>query len=155
MRRAPFVVAATAAGLGAMLSFHSHSTTQSLALPGPKASGGTKTGSRSTNPTRPAGSSTRPGSSTSAVGAAEQYGYGILSARVTVRGSKIASVQIARLQTADSYSQQLAVQVIPYLRREVLASQTAHLNGISGATYTSEAYASSVQSALDKLHWRR
>jgi uncharacterized protein with FMN-binding domain len=38
------------------------------------------------------------------------------------------------------------------LRREVLAAQSAHINGVSGATYTSEAYAYSVQAALDRLH---
>jgi uncharacterized protein with FMN-binding domain len=38
------------------------------------------------------------------------------------------------------------------LRAEVLSAQGATINGISGATYTSESYAQSLQSALDKLH---
>jgi uncharacterized protein with FMN-binding domain len=37
------------------------------------------------------------------------------------------------------------------LRNEILSAQSAHINAISGATYTSEAYAYSVQSALDAL----
>jgi uncharacterized protein with FMN-binding domain len=88
----------------------------------------------------------------SAVGASEQYGYGALSVRVTVRGNRIEDVTVNRLQTAEQYSQQLAAQVIPVLHSEVLSAQSARINGISGASYTSQAYALSVQSALDKLH---
>jgi len=88
----------------------------------------------------------------SAVGASEQYGYGALSVRVTVRGNQIEDVQVNRLQTAEQYSQQLATQVIPMLHSEVLSAQSARINSISGASYTSQAYALSVQSALDKLH---
>ena len=87
-----------------------------------------------------------------AVGRSEQYGYGVLAVKVTVTGTRITSVVLSQLQTADQYSQQLAVQVIPMLRSQVLAAQTARINGVSGATYTSEAYATSIQSALDKLH---
>jgi uncharacterized protein with FMN-binding domain len=38
------------------------------------------------------------------------------------------------------------------LRAEVLAAHGAQIHGVSGATYTSVAYAQSIQSALDKLH---
>jgi uncharacterized protein with FMN-binding domain len=41
--------------------------------------------------------------------------------------------------------------VIPLLRNEILSAQSARISGISGATYTSEAYAYSVQAALDTL----
>ncbi|MGC8513321.1 MAG: FMN-binding protein [Acidimicrobiales bacterium] len=89
----------------------------------------------------------------SAVGAAAQYGYGVISVRVTVSGNKITDISVANLQTAESYSQQLANQVIPMLRNEILKAQSLHVYGISGATYTSDAYAQSVQSALTKLHF--
>ena len=99
----------------------------------------------------PASASGQGGSSTHATGTLEQYGYGQLSVRVTMSGGKIANVAVAKLQTADTYSQQLASYVIPILRREVLHAQSAKINGLTGATYTSEAYAYSLQSALDKL----
>ena len=89
--------------------------------------------------------------SRTAVGTNEQYGYGTLAVKVTVRAGRITDVSVANLQTAEQYSQSLAQQVIPMLRNEVLSAQSAHINGISGATYTSEAYAYSVQSALDHL----
>ena len=84
----------------------------------------------------------------------EQYGYGQLSVTVTVRGDRIVAVSVPVLHTMDPYSQQLARQVIPTLRSEVLAAHSAQIHGVSGATYTSEAYAQSIQSALDKLHVR-
>jgi len=85
-------------------------------------------------------------------GTVEQYGYGELSVTVTVRGNHIADVSVPLLRTAEPYSQQLAQQVIPMLRAEVLTAHSAQIHGVSGATYTSAAYAQSIQSALDKLH---
>jgi uncharacterized protein with FMN-binding domain len=89
----------------------------------------------------------------SATGASEQYGYGVISVTVTVDNQRITNVSVANLQVAESYSQSIAQQVIPMLKRQVLAAQSPNINGISGATYTAEAYATSVQSALNKLHF--
>jgi uncharacterized protein with FMN-binding domain len=74
--------------------------------------------------------------------------------KVTVSGNKITGLSVPVLQTAEPYSQSLAQQVIPMLRNEVLSAQSARINGISGATYTSEAYAYSLQAALDSLHFK-
>ncbi len=168
MRRAPFVMGATALGLVAVLSFHSKSPTTSLVLPAARAPGanaraGASQGSSGGHPPPSGGAGPVPGTTTTpsttpvsqvrtATGRSEQYGYGVLAVKVTVTGTRITSVALSELQTADQYSQQLAVQVIPMLRSQVLAAQTARINGVSGATYTSEAYATSLQSALDKLH---
>lgn len=164
MKRYPVVIGVTAAGLAGVLSFHSHST--SVALQGGTTTGRGNSGnspahngsthkppkSSTSQTTTPSTSSPSQGSTTrTATGALEQYGYGQLSVRVTMAGGKITRLAVATLQTADTYSQQLANQVIPILRREVLSAQGARINGLSGATYTSEAYAYSVQSALDKL----
>ena len=94
---------------------------------------------------------TGPGSGTiqSFTGPSEQYGYGALSVKVTLQGSRIVDVSTASLQTLESYSQQLAQQVIPILKGEVLAAQSTQVNGLSGATYTVQAYLTSLQSALD------
>ncbi len=88
----------------------------------------------------------------SAIGPVTPYGYGELNVRVTVSGSRITNVTVPLLRTAEQYSQQLAGQVIPMLKSEVLAAGSAQINGVSGATYTSQAYATSLQAALDKLH---
>jgi len=69
-----------------------------------------------------------------------------------VHGTQITNVSVPVLRTAEPYSQQLAAQVLPMLKSEVLAAHSARINTVSGATYTSQAYADSIQSALDKLH---
>jgi len=94
------------------------------------------------------------GGAHSAAGAVEQFGYGELAVRVTVAGDRITNVTVPALQTAEPFSRQLSEQAIPLLRSQVLAADSAHINGVSGATFTSEAYATSVQAALDKLHLR-
>lgn len=105
----------------------------------------TGTGS-STTTTTPAASGAR-----SATGALEQYGYGEIEVRVTTEGGKITDVTVVELRTAESFSANLAAEALPTLRNEVLADQSAHISTVSGATYTSDAYASSVQAALDSL----
>jgi uncharacterized protein with FMN-binding domain len=158
MKRAPlFVFAGTVAGLAGILSFHTHPQTSA-----PAASAGTPAAKASPTPsaTRQHRTKSKPAGSTAAsssavrnlAGATEHYGYGQLAVRVTVRGSRIINVSVPTLVTSEQYSQQLAENTIPTLRREVLAAQSAHINAVSGATYTSEAYEESVQAALDKLH---
>jgi uncharacterized protein with FMN-binding domain len=82
----------------------------------------------------------------------EQFGYGELAVRVTVTGSRITNVTVPAIQTAEPFSRQLSEQAIPLLRSQVLAADGASINGVSGATFTSQAYATSLQAALDKLH---
>ncbi len=149
IRRAPAIVAAAAAGFAGVLAIHTGGRPSVLSGPGPSAVP-PDTSPTSTSPSP--GTTTPPsGATTTAVGSNEQYGYGVLAVRVTVRAGRITNLSVANLQTAEQYSQSLAQQVIPMLRNEVLSAQSAHINGISGATYTSEAYAYSVQSALDRL----
>jgi uncharacterized protein with FMN-binding domain len=87
-----------------------------------------------------------------ATGASIQFGYGTLAVRVTVRGSRIANVAVAALQTLEPTSQAISEQAIPVLRSEVLAAQSANVHAVTGASYTSLAYMKSVQAALDALH---
>jgi uncharacterized protein with FMN-binding domain len=159
MRRAGWYLATGAvAGFAGVLGFHVGGTAVPAVLGAP-ARGETGTPSASaaasapaaTPPASPGGA---PGRARTAAGSVVQYGYGQLSATVTVRGGRIVAVSVPVLHTIDQYSQQLAAQVIPMLRAEVLAAHSARIHGVSGATYTSEAYAQSIQSALDKLHVR-
>jgi uncharacterized protein with FMN-binding domain len=159
MRRAGwYLVTGAAAGFAGVLGFHIGGTAAPAAL-GQPAGGATAAPSASAAGSAPAATpSARPAGAASkartAAGAVVQYGYGQLSVKVTVRGSQIVAVSVPVLHTIDQYSQQLAEQVIPMLRSEVLAAHSAQIHGVSGATYTSEAYAQSIQSALDKLHVR-
>lgn len=150
MRRVPAVMAG-AVGFAGIVAMHAGSAPSILGANTPPVNSTPTTtvpaGSGPTTTTTPPPT----GAARSATGTGENYGYGVLSVKVTVQGTRITDVSVASLQTAEQYSQSLAQQVIPTLKGEVLSAQSAHINGISGATYTSEAYAYSVQSALDKL----
>lgn len=87
---------------------------------------------------------------TSATGPVVQYGYGQLAVSVKLSGGRITGVTVPTLQVADPTSQYIAQQVFPMLKRQVLSAQSANISGVTGATYTSEAYAKSLQSALTK-----
>lgn len=139
--------AGSAAGGGATSSASSSGHRSSSSGSSASPASGSKSG-QSTPATSTGSSST----ARSATGTAENFGYGILSVKVSVHGKHIAAVQVASLQVAEPTSQYLSEQAIPMLRSEVLQAQSAQINAISGATYTSEAYAYSLQSALDKLH---
>ena len=106
------------------------------------------------SPGSPPGPATAGGGTHSVTGAMEQFGYGELAVRVTVTGSRITNVTVPALQTAEPFSRQLSEQAIPLLKSQVLAADSASINGVSGATFTSEAYATSLQAALDKLRLR-
>jgi len=119
----------------------------------PSASSGTGPAAGS-SPGGEAGPATAGGGTRSVTGVVEQFGYGELAVRVTVTGNRITNVTVPALQTAEPFSRQLSDQAIPLLKSQVLAADGASINGVSGATYTSEAYATSLQAALDKLHLR-
>jgi len=149
-RAAWYVIAGTVAGFAGVLGLHGRAGPPSVAAAAPKPT----TGGASAAPSKSAGtgSASLSGPTRQVSGVLEQYGYGELSVVVTVHGSQITGVSVPVLRTAEPYSQQLAVQVLPMLKSEVLAAHSARINAVSGATYTSQAYAASIQSALDKLH---
>lgn len=160
MKRSVLASVAAVAGVAGVVGLHSPANGVAMAVSRSAAGSSTSgaggaaaagTGGSAAAKTAPPPSSA-PAGVHSATGKSEQYGYGVLAVTAHVDGSRITDVTVASLQTAESYSQQLAVQVIPMLRSQVLAAQGSRINGITGATYTSEAYALSLQSALDKLH---
>lgn len=90
----------------------------------------------------------------SMVGNLENYGYGQLAVKVTITNHRITDLTVSTIRALESYSFQIEQQVVPILKGEVLKAQGTQIMGITGATYTSEAYAYSIQSALDKLHFK-
>jgi uncharacterized protein with FMN-binding domain len=76
--------------------------------------------------------------------------YGLVQVEVTVGPSGIVDVQALQLPYDRSYSARISRIVEPMLRDEALQAQSANVDLISGATYTSTGYAMSLQSALDQ-----
>ncbi len=88
----------------------------------------------------------------SAAGEAVNYYFGILSVSVTVTGSKIDSVKIAQINDGGNFrSQQIDQMSIPILEQETVRAQSANIQSVSGASYTSAGFVMSLQSALKKL----
>jgi hypothetical protein len=150
MKRAPIVIAGTLVGLIGVLKFH----TAPVSLASPAVSGLTAPASPSASPSAsPAASQHRPsGASRTAVGPAVYYDYGTLSVRITVSGHRITKVAIASLDDGSNpRSQFIDQQSIPMLEQEVMQAQSANIQGVSGASYTSAGFDQSLQGALRSL----
>jgi uncharacterized protein with FMN-binding domain len=77
--------------------------------------------------------------------------YGDVQMEVTISGGVIVDVTALQLPDRDGRSRSIASQAEPILREEALTAQSANIDLLSGATYTSDAYAQSLQSALDQV----
>lgn len=82
------------------------------------------------------------------LGKPEDVNYGIVQVRVTLTAGRITDVQAVQMPSGGR-SSEIADYAAPRLRQEVLAAQSAHIDTVSGASFDSEGYAQSVQSALD------
>lgn len=76
-------------------------------------------------------------------------GYGVVRVRVTLDGRRISDVTPLSLPEGGR-SSDISAYAAPQLRREALAAQSARIDTVSGASYTSAGYARSLQSALDQ-----
>jgi uncharacterized protein with FMN-binding domain len=76
--------------------------------------------------------------------------FGQVQVRLTITGGKITAVSELQYPNNDPRSSQISQFAIPTLRGETLSAQSARIDSVSGATYTSAAYAQSVQAALDQ-----
>jgi uncharacterized protein with FMN-binding domain len=76
--------------------------------------------------------------------------FGNVEVAVTISGGTITDVTAVHLTDREGRSVQISNRAAPILQQEVLASQSADVANVSGATYTSQAYLSSLQSALDQ-----
>lgn len=110
-------------------------------------SGSTSSSSSTPSPTATASTSSKDGTYT---GDVEQTRFGPVQVSITVSNGKITDVTALQLTNSDGRSQQISAYAAPILQQEVLAAQSANVSFVSGATYTSDAYLQSVQSALDQ-----
>jgi uncharacterized protein with FMN-binding domain len=90
------------------------------------------------------------GASGTFTGTSTQTRYGEVQVQITVVSGKITDVTTPRLTGDDSRSVSINNRAAPVLRQRVLTAQSANVQSVSGATYTSEGYLSSLQSALDQ-----
>ncbi|MEV6980640.1 FMN-binding protein [Sphaerisporangium sp. NPDC051017] len=120
-------------------------------------SGSDSAGDSGSNSGTSAGGSgpTRSGSGTSArsrtvTGAAVDTRWGPVQVRITVEGGRISAVEAVVVPDANPRDREINSVAVPILTQEALAAQSAQIDTVSGATYTSDGYRGSLQSALDK-----
>ncbi len=95
--------------------------------------------------------STQASSATKTVtGDAADTRYGPVQLQVTFSGKKITSINVLQYPSESFRDQQINSYALPMLNQEAISAQSANIDVVSGATYTSEGYAQSLQSAIDK-----
>jgi uncharacterized protein with FMN-binding domain len=96
--------------------------------------------------------SAAPSVARSATGTATNYSYGVLSVKVTVSGTKITNVSIGSIDDGGNpRSAYIDQSSIPILEQQAMSAQSASIQGVSGASYTTAGFEQSLQSALSKL----
>jgi uncharacterized protein with FMN-binding domain len=153
MRRAVLTLGSTAAGIAALLSFKTHSPAAAAAsspstVPNTVPSTATNAAPdtiRNTVPVTPGAQGTR-----SVAGKVANTAYGPMQIEITLAGKKIVGVTILQQTNTGPESQSIDSFSIPKLTAEVLTTQSARIDTVSGATETSAGYIQSLQSAIDK-----
>ncbi|WP_208105602.1 FMN-binding protein, partial [Streptomyces sp. GC420] len=83
-------------------------------------------------------------------GATAQTKYGPVQVRITVTGGRITGATAVQSPSSSPRSSEISSTAVPELNQETLAAQSADIDTVSGATYTSAGYRQSLQSALDQ-----
>ncbi|MFH5878965.1 FMN-binding protein [Arthrobacter sp. NA-172] len=136
---------------GSSASGSSSGTSSSTGSGSSSSTGSSSSSSSSTGATAKAGASAKAGGTYA--GTAVDTRFGTVQVQVTVKAGVITDVTALHLTDQEQRSVQISARAAPLLRSEVLSAQTANVQTISGATYTSEAYLTSLQAALDAAHF--
>ena|SRR5215469_3630336 len=143
MRRAILAITATVAGIVALLSFKTHSPAQQPIATG--ATGAAGAAGATDKPT-----TALPPGGRAVTGNVANTAYGPVQVQVVInKSTKIIKVNILEQPTATEHDLQIGQFAFPKLISETLSAQSARIDSVSGATYTSGGYIKSLQSALD------
>ncbi len=137
VRRAVLAGAATVSGIVLLLSMKPASDPGSA-----QAAGGQV-------PPAAAGQAPQGGVNGAVTGDAQQTQYGPVQVRLTMSGGKITQATAVQAPKGGR-SDQITASSVPRLNQAAVTAQSAEIDAVSGATYTSAGYKKSLQSALDK-----
>jgi uncharacterized protein with FMN-binding domain len=151
VKRTLLAVVGTVSGLVMLLSFKSHPAAVTSSTSGGAAPASSVPSSTGT----PAAGGTRSGSSgssqpTTVTGDAVDTRWGPVQVQAVLSGGKITKVTVLQAPHDNQRDQEINSFALPQLTQEALSAQSAHIDMVSGATYTSYGYIQSLQSALDK-----
>jgi uncharacterized protein with FMN-binding domain len=160
MRRAILTVLSTVAGLVLLLSLKSHNpSAATVPAAGPSGTSGSssRAGSSDSSTSTPSGSSSGTSSGASSAGTKTVTGnavdtrWGPVQVRVSLVNGKISSVTAVEYPDGNGRDQEINSYALPVLAQEAVSANSADIDMVSGATYTSQGYISSLQSALDQV----
>jgi uncharacterized protein with FMN-binding domain len=150
MRRVILAVTGTIAGLVALLSFKAHVPTVPVAST--SGTGGSST-SLSSSRTIPGEFQSVAGpltaGETTITGKVANTAYGPVQIELVVKSHKIVKVAVLEQPANTIHDIQIGEFAFPKLISETLTAQNAKVDAVSGASYTSAGYISSLQSAVD------
>ena len=165
MRRTALTIVATITGLVLLLSFKTHGAGIAVSKPATISTGKTGTGTTSTGSSSSSGStssgstssgSSASGSSATSTGSSTVTGdsvdtrWGPVQVQITVANGKVTAAQAVVYPQNNGRDQEINSYAVPALNQEAVAAGSANIQMVSGATYTSDGYIQSLQSALDK-----
>ena len=148
---APAATSSPAAGTSS--GSHSSAATPTTSAGSGSTSGSSHPTATTSPPTTQAPTTTTTAGNRTATGQYMQYRYGDIQLKVFVTGNRITDIKTVVDDANDPQSYQINENAIPQLRQQALQAQSSNIDGVSGATYTSQAYVDSLQSALDQLGW--
>ncbi|WP_433430273.1 FMN-binding protein [Nonomuraea sp. CA-141351] len=148
MRRVLFAVVVTAIGLVLLLSFKPHDVAGVAEPPAALA----PTQAQSSPPTAQGstGSAGKPSGSRTVDGDVADTRWGPVQVRIALTGGKITDVQVLQAPDGNRRDIEINNRALPILQQEALSAQSAQIDSVSGATYTSDGYTRSLQSAIDR-----
>jgi uncharacterized protein with FMN-binding domain len=162
MRRVVAIVVGTLGGLALLASFHTSATSNLRATapstggrppataPPPQGSSAGASGTSGTTAPPAPSTTTAPGGRRTIDGPSVSTRYGDVQVRVVVQNGHLVDVQALTLPSDRERSARISDFAGPELHDEALQAQSANIDVVSGATYTSEGYAESLQAALDR-----
>ena len=165
MRRITLWGLSTLTTLVLLFSYHTSTSGRSAAAtapviaqaaPNPSSTPGATTPTPDSSSSSSSGSSSSSSSSSSSArtyaGDAVGTQYGDVQVQITVAGGKITAAQVLQVPWNDRRDQEINSYAVPVLNSEVVQAQSANIDMVSGATYTSDGYIQSLQSAIDQAH---
>ncbi|MFI9830117.1 FMN-binding protein [Streptomyces sp. NPDC051913] len=133
LRRIVLASAATVSGVVLLLSFKPHTAPVTAPAVSAPSGGAQVTGTKTVT------------------GDSVDTRWGPVQVRITVTNGKLTEVTAVEYPQDNPRDQQINSYAIPTLRTEALQAQSADIDTVSGATYTSDGYRQSLQSALDSM----
>ncbi|MEV6050065.1 FMN-binding protein [Streptomyces sp. NPDC052107] len=156
LRRIVLASAATVSGMVLLLSLKPHTgptlamaDTKSPTVSSSSAPSSGSSGSSGGSSGSSGGSASGSKVSKTVTGDTVQTRWGPVQVRVTIKSGKLTDVTAVQYPQDNPRDQEINSYALPQLRREALAAQSAGIDMVSGATYTSTGYQQSLQSALD------